>query len=325
MYTRGFIKHLTLFVVLLGFLVVFFFKFAQYFKPSTFIDRAVDTSSNTGSYSGASGGTNPLIDFQGASDSYTNAYNNTTTNTGATRSPYAGKVYLSSGNGSYSTQPYEEYVTIRNSGSPVTITGWVLTNGKGTRPIENSGNNYLYPVNDSATIGQGTEYLSPEGAYTTSPIVLKSGDMAIVTTGGPFIQYRMPITTSFRENICLGYLDSDYPWLPQVRLDCPTPSQDPNINSVTQECYDYLKNLNRCEDPERDDKKAFDLQRTPCKDYIRERFTYEGCVTRNSSKAGFTTNQWRVFLGKKAQLWQSENETITLYDTQGRIVDQVKY
>jgi len=320
MHTRGFIKHATLLVVLLGFLVIFFFKFAQFFKPSAFVDKA----SNAGSYS--DGGTNPLLDFQGVNDSYTNAYNNSSTDiSSANRSPYAGRVYLSSGNASYAYQSYEEYVTIRNSGAPVTVTGWVLANSKGARPIENSGNNYLYPVNDSAVIGQGTEYLSPEGVYTNSPIVLKTGDSAYVITGGPFIQFRMPITTSFRENICLGYIDDDYPWSPQVRRDCPTPSQDPSITSVTQECYDYVKNLNRCEDPERGDKNNFDLQRTPCKDFIRERFTYQGCVAKNSNKPGFTTNQWRIFLGKKSQLWRDENEIITLYDAQGRIVDQVKY
>lgn len=325
MHTRGFIKQILLFVVLLGFLVVFFTVFAQYFKPSAFIERATENSYTDSS----SDRTNPLIDFQGANDVYSGtsggsgAGTSNTTNTNV--SPYKGKVYLSSGNAGYAYQPNEEYVTIRNAGGPVVITGWTLTNGRNTRPVENQSQNYAYQPSDSATIGEGTEFLSPEGNYVIKPITLKAGDTAYLTTGGPFISFQLPITTSFRENICLGYFDTDYPWSPQVRLDCPTPSQDPQIGTVTQECYDYLRYLNRCEDPEREDKEAFDALRSPCKEFIRARFTYEGCVATNEGKAGFSTSQWRVFLGKKLELWKSANETITLYDAQGRIVDQVKY
>jgi hypothetical protein len=326
MYNRGFIKHILLFVVLLGFLVIFFTVFAKYFKPSAFIDRAA-TTPYTDTISDR---TNPLIDFQGTNDVYSgtsggSGAGTTNTSSGSIRSPYAGKVYLSVGNASYAYQPYDEYVTLRNSGTPVVITGWVLTNGKNTRPIENTSQNYAYTLSDSAMIGEGTEFLSPEGKYVTGPITLKNGDTAILTTGGPFSNFQLPIQTSFRENICLGYFDQDYPWSPQLRLDCPTPSQDPQIGTVTQECYDYLRYTNRCEDPEREDKEAFDALRSPCKEYIRTRFTYDGCVATNRDKSGFSTSQWRVFLGKKFELWRKENETITLYDAQGRLIDQVKY
>jgi hypothetical protein len=320
MHTRGFIKHAVLFVVLLGFLVVFFSVFAKYFKPSAFIDRASNTSSGD-SYSG---GTNPLIDFRGANDVYTGS-SGVSGSVTSNVSPYKGKVYLSTGNASYAYQPNEEYVTLRNSGGPVVITGWVLTNGKNTRPIENASQNYAYTLSDSGMIGEGTEFLSPEGKYLTGPITMKSGDTAILTTGGPFTSFKLSIPTSFRENICLGYFDRDYPWSPQLRLDCPTPSQDPQIGTVTQECYDYLRYTNRCEDPEREDKEAFDALRSPCKEYIRTRFTYDGCVATNRDKSGFSTSQWRVFLGKKFELWRKENEIISLYDVQGRLVDQVKY
>ena len=325
MYNRGFIKHAVLFVVLLGFLFIFFSIFAQYLKPSTFIDRATSTS-----YSDTiNNRTNPLIDFKDANDTYKgSSYGSTggtTGNVGGTRSPYAGKIYLSTGNASFAYQTYEEYVTIRNSGSPVSITGWVLTNGKNTRPVETTSQNYAYMLSDSAMIGEGTEFLSPEGKYSTGPIVLKNGDTAVVVTGGPFNNFKLPISTSFRENICLGYLDSDYPWSPQIRLDCPTPSSDPDIGKVTQECYDYLRNTNRCEDPEKEDKEAFDELRSPCKEFIRTRLTYDGCVATNKDKSGFSTSQWRVFLGRKFELWRKENETITLYDAQGRLIDQVKY
>lgn len=323
MYSRGFIKHLILFVVVFGFLVVFFGAFAQYFKPSRIIDRGGSSYTDT-----LTDRTNPLIDFDNANEVYrgSSSLSGTRESSSGTKSPYAGRVSLSSGNASSAYQPNEEYLTIRNgSGSPVVITGWTVTNGKATRPIENQSHNYAYSLADSATIGQGTEFLSPDGRFSVDDITLRPGDTAILTTGGPFVSFSFPISTSFRENICLGYFDRDYPWSPQLRLDCPLPSQDRDIGTVTQECYDYLRYTNRCEDPERDDKDNFDELRSPCKEYIRTRFTYDGCVATNREKSDFSSRQWRVFLGKKFELWRSSNETITLYDAQGRIVDQVKY
>ncbi|MFA6159431.1 MAG: hypothetical protein WC763_07435 [Candidatus Paceibacterota bacterium] len=313
---RGIIKVLLFIIIVAAFLLVFFSKFAQYFKPSGIIDKA-DTTSYTGLWTQ----TNPLVDFI---DKQADPTVTTSSPGGGTKSPYAGRVTFSGGS-TYSYQPYEEYVTIRNAGAPVSITGWVITNAKGERPIETSANNYVYPVNDSATIGQGTEYLSPEGAYDRGPIVLKTGDTAIVTTGGPFIQFRMPIPTSFRENICLGYLDKDYPWSPSVSRPCPIASKDPDIDTMTDECYDYVRTISRCEDPERYDKERFDLQRTPCKDFMRERFTYQGCVTKNRASDNFSLKQWRVFLGKSRELYSNRHDTITLYDAEGRIVGQFSY
>jgi hypothetical protein len=271
--------------------------------------------------------TNPLLDFGGQTTSYEDPYENSNSKnlqTASKGSPYAGKVSLSSGSASYSIQPIEEYVEIRNSGEPVSITGWKLENGKGARPIQNSSNSYFYPTPESATIGQGTEFLDPSGSFKTGPIVLKSGDTAIVTTGGPLTQFSFSIPTNFRENICLGFLNK-YPFEPRVYASCPYITRDPDIRTVTSECYDYLSGLGRCENPEVEDKAGFDAQTSHCRAFIRERQNYGSCVNRNKNTAGFSLNQWRVFLGRKTELWASSRETITLYDAQGRVVDRIEY
>lgn len=267
-------------------------------------------------------GTNPLLNF--GDTTYDGASYGGTGGGSSSQSPSSRNVSVLYGNASYSIQPHEEYIMIRNDGSPVNITGWTLTNGKGTRPIQTIQNSYVYPAADSATIGTGTEFLDPSGVFQTGPIILASGDTAIITTGGPFSQFPFSISTSFRENICVGYLEN-YPFEPRLNQSCPLISNDPQIRTVTEECYDYMRFVGQCKNPEKTDKKRFDEQTTQCKSFIRARLNYPSCVANNRYAPNFSTRQWRVFLGKKSELWASQRETITLYDASGLIVDQISY
>jgi hypothetical protein len=323
----GFIKALM--VVVVGFCVLFivFAALAKYLGPgasSTFSGLgSLTTGNTTGSIETR---TNPLLDF-GNSGNYTlsgDSRTNTSGSQASGQSAYAGKVSLSIGNANSSSQPFQEYVSIRNSGAAVSITGWTLTNNKGSRPIQNSQNSYFYPTQDVAIIGQGTEFLDPSGRFVVGPITLKSGDSAIVTTGGPFTQYSYPIPTSFRVNICVGYL-STHPFEPRITKQCPYITRDASIGTVTDECYDYIASLNRCTDPQKTDKEEFDEQPSHCRNFLVTRTNYPGCVAFNRNSADFLTKQWRIFLGKKAELWAAKRETITLYDSKGLIVDQISY
>lgn len=270
-----------------------------------------------------SGRTNPLLDFSGFND--IGGGSDLPNTDGKGKSPYAGSITLSTGNAASSIQPYDEYVSIQNRGSAsISITGWKLENGRGARPIQTSQNTYVYPSAETAVIGLGTEFLSPNGVFTTGNIVLKKGDKAIVTTGGPFSGYALSIYTSFRENICLGYLDK-YPFSPRVSNQCPSVSSDPLVRTMTDECYDYLRTVNRCEDPTVDDVDNFDEIGSQCKQFIRERVGYSACVAQSKNLPNFSTNQWRVFLGKPREMWARDRETITLYDAQGLIVAQTSY
>lgn len=324
---RGFVKHLTLIVLGVCLVFIVFIVFAQYVGPNA------NNFSSLGSYSGGdsatgsgTSGTNPLLQFMGGtSDSGSYSSGGDLSNVpAAQRSPYAGEVQLGSGSAEGSIQPGEEYVTLRNSGdASVDITGWTLTNGKGTRPIQTSENNYVYPAADSAKIGQGTQFLDPSGNYSLGDIVLKPSDSAIVTTGSPFSQFPLPINVAFRENICEGYLR--YPFQPPVEELCPNPVNDPLIKTVTSECYDYLDSLSSCEDPQKYDEANFDAQTSQCRSFIAARMSYPACVSMNQGTSGFSLGQWRVYLGKQSEMWASENETITVYDRNGLIVDQISY
>ena len=328
----GFIKGLIVAAVAVCILFIVLAVAARYVATATGGNGGLSTLGGIQGPTGANhvGRPNPLLpDLPlGEGGSYSSSYDSPANGSDSIdpryRSPYAGRVILSSGD-TYTSQPFEEYVTLRNTGAAVSITGWTFTNSKGTRPIENSQNSYYYPTADSATIGEGTEFLNPSGRFSVGPIVLKTGDTAIVTTGKAFAQFPFSIYTSFRENICQGYLEN-YPFTPSLRRACPYPTNDPDIRSVTEECYDYLSGVGQCVNPETKDKKRFDETLTSqCKAFIRVRLNYPACVANNSEKAGFSLNQWRVFLGKDRELWSSRRETITLYDQNGLIVDQLSY
>lgn len=338
----GFIKAVIVFTMAFCVILAVFLVFAHNFLPG-FLPEGGNATSTVGRGNPFAGGfssykatTNPLLDFGGAGEANYGNYGgssggsnngrNTPNNDGKYASPYSGQIVLSSGTASYAYQTYEEYVTLRNTGNTsVDITGWKLTNGKGTRPVQTSYNDYFYPTADSVILGYGTEFLDPTGKYVAGDIVMKKGDVAYLVTARPFTGYTLPITLSFRENICMGYL-KNYPFKPEIVNQCPLITNDPLIRTVTDECYDYVRSLSRCEDPEKEDTRRFNEETTSlCKQFIRPRLNYYGCVSANKDLPGFSTNTWRVFLGKDKEMWAANRETITLYDKQGMIVDQITY
>jgi len=329
---RGFIKAAIFLVIAIAVVFLVLVVFSKYLVPGALVGGLGNGSTSGGFFANSSSyevKTNPLLDFSSYGGSSGYSYNNgdrSQPNTdGSGGSPYGNKVSLSYGTAGSAYQTFEEYVTLNNSGPAVNITGWTLTNSKGSRPIENRQTNYVYPVADSATIGTGTEFLSPDGAFKTGSIILKTGDVAYLTTGRPYSQYPFSISTSFRENICVGYL-KNYPFSPALNNSCPYITNDPLIKTVTDECYDYMRTLSRCVDPEKEDKKRFDENITSqCRAFIRPRLNYAGCVDNSSNLSNFSTNIWRIFLSKDKELWSNSRETITLYDASGLIVDQISY
>ncbi len=284
-------------------------------------DLTVDHSDGAGF---ADSRINPMLDFGDGGAFYSDSNRSTPNTDGKGISAYSSAITLSAGN-TYTAQPHEEYLILRNSGAtPIDITGWALVNSKGSRPVQNSGNSYFYPSPDTAVIGQGTEFLNPSGQYNVGHIILKQGDTAYITTGGPFSQFPFPISTSFRETICEGYLE-DYPFFPRLSQSCPSVLNDPQIKTVTDECYDYIASLNQCPNPQRYARKEYDKQPSHCRAFLEERIGYKACVAQNGNVSGFSLKQWRVFLGQKKEMWAAARETITLYDARGTVVDQISY
>lgn len=255
--------------------------------------------------------------------------NGTVLGTELTSSSYKNDISLNRGNAPYSYQPYEEYVTLDNvSNHNIDITGWKLKNAKDKRTYNFNGAEQKFPA-DIAFIPQATtlyNFSSP-----LSDIVLKPGDRAIITTGNMPVQtpYRI---SNFKENICTGYIEShpDYNFTPALNSNCPDPNSEPGVENLDNQCRNFVRFLSRCASPIFEVK---DSNGDPCTNcingqrlsnscvaFIKEHYTYQGCLAYHSGDTNFEGRTWRVFLGRGWEMWDTQYETIQLFDRLGNLV-----
>lgn len=224
-------------------------------------------------------------------------------------SPYAGKVRLSAGGGTYASSYKEEYVVVRanpNNLQRITISGWKLQSAINKK---------------TAVIYQGVEVYQPAFTQTGGAIVLNPGDTAVISTG------RSPVGVSFRENKCSGYLSQYQEFYPRLNEDCPLPL-DEALNYVSNgqpisdsECLRYLQGMPRCHltiNPPA-------LLPDSCRSLINNTLTYNGCVSRHLGDADFKRTEWRIFLSYSEKLWRTNREVLTLLDSEGKLVDSIVF
>lgn len=256
--------------------------------------------------------------------------------TGSQQAPAtSGQVSIGTGNASYSYQSYEEYITLDNSGrSPINITGWQLKNGKDQRPYYTGGALQRFSA-DVAIIPQAALVLSPSGNSFNQDVILGSNERAVITTGsfGNRSPYKV---TSFKENICTGYLEElpDYAFTPPLSRNCPDPENEPGIENLDRDCRKIVESLRSCETPqfgERIDQEycpdCFDGKILPsqCKAFLVEHFSYQGCLIYHQGDKNFSGKTWRIFLGRGWEMWADEYESIELFDRFGQLVNYQNY
>lgn len=271
-----------------------------------------------------------------SSNNYISRESGSTNGTNLKSAPQAQYISLNSGNAAYSYQPYEEYITIDNYGTkPVDITGWQLKNGKDKRPYYQGGILQRFSA-DVAVIPQAARILSPVGTNFFENIVLNRSESAVITTGSMGIQSPYKIV-SFKENACTGYLEklSDYAFAPPLSQSCPDPRREPGVEMLPPECRDIISTISSCETPEF---KSYSLSREPCDNcldgrsvpsycaaFIREHYSYQGCIANHLNDPNFSGRTWRVFLGRRWEMWAEDYETIELFNSYGQLVDFKNY
>lgn len=233
-------------------------------------------------------------------------------------SPYKGKVTIGWGSNVGSTDPKQEYITIKvahDAPQNITITGWQVVS---------------LSSDVSATIPKGTELLSSSG-NTLAPIVLHPDDLVYLTTG------ESPVDVSFRENQCIGYYTHKQTFYPSLPQTCPDPrtEYDQYYTGNTFKdtgCYNMVQKLNRCSIPEESSGLS-----SSCYRFIDQHLSYSGCVATHRGDQYFWGSSWRVYLGRKeltknhdsyrtyGELWKSSREGIKLLDENGKTVDLYQY
>jgi hypothetical protein len=251
-------------------------------------------------------------------------------------SPYANGVQVGSGNASSATEPYQEYVTIRNnSNASVDITGWSLSNARGSRVYSVGSNEEQFP-SDVVVIPQGTALISSTPS-TPQDIVLKSGESADIITGSIGTSYPYKITT-FKENECTNYLTSgtdNYTFTPYIQDSCVSPQNEVGADGLDMQCQNYIESMQSCHTPKYN---TVDSQGNTCNGcvdgtpvsssclfYIQSHFSYEACLVNHQNDPNFYGTVWHIYLGRTFELWAVNHETISLYDSSGKLVDDISY
>ncbi len=226
--------------------------------------------------------------------------------TNATPSLFAAGVSIDTTYGADAISPSDEYITITaspNTLQPINITGWRLKSAV---------------TGNEASIGAGT-YLPYSGRVNTQEaIFLRPGETAIITTG------RSPFGVSFRLNQCTGYLEAFQDFVPPLSRSCPLVA-DGHLPSggarLSDACLDYLDTIRSCSVP----LNVPASLPSSCHEFVAQNATYNGCVEARKADASFALPEWRIFLGRSAELWKERRETIQLIDAEGRVVDTVSY
>lgn len=237
------------------------------------------------------------------------------------------------GNASYAYQPSEEYITINNHGSEsVNITGWQLRNGKDKRSYY-QGNTLQRFSADIALIPSATRILSQTGF---DDVILEPGEEAIVTTG--FVSVTSPYrVTSFKENMCTGYLENlpDYSFTPPLQRGCPRPYTEEGVDNLERECKDFIKRIPACHTPVFAGRNINggscptcidgEILSSQCETFIKEHYSYQGCLANHQNNPGFEGRTWRIFLSRGWEMWNKDYESVELYNRMGELQSSQNY
>ncbi|MBI5457593.1 hypothetical protein HY971_02620 [Candidatus Kaiserbacteria bacterium] len=224
-----------------------------------------------------------------------------------TPSPYAGRITIRESSATES-DPSREFIELAASESntgPILITNWSLQSAvSGARaPIPQAAPAFVMGVVNNVL-----------------PISLEPGAAVFVTTAAS------PVGTSFRENVCTGYLSELQTFTPELAGECPAPSEmlpmnADNIRTYGSSCFDYLNNLSSCH---------FTPNPPPslspaCRSFITNAVSYNGCVNTYRAQASFTLPTYRAYLSLRSELWANTHEVVRLLDAEGRTVDVLTY
>ncbi|MDP3965311.1 MAG: hypothetical protein Q8Q13_00740, partial [bacterium] len=151
-------------------------------------------------------------------------------------SPERGRVRITDANGAVETDVQREYVVITANGdnsAPVELKGWSLQSAY-------TGVRAYIPLSTSAFV---------MGIMNDQEnVLLNPGASAIVNSGSS------PVATSFRENICSGYLEQLQRFYPSLSNSCPPasdalPFTPENLKVYGEQCFNFLESVPPCTAP----------------------------------------------------------------------------
>ena len=202
-----------------------------------------------------------------------------------------GSVQLKSG-----FYPYQELVIYSNAVSGRTdITGWIVKSNNGSFTIPTAQEVYSFGGN------QGD-------------INLRNGDSVHIYSGSGQ-------KGNFRLNKCIGYIEDVAPFSPPLPKSCPNINRA-EINNLTGACQDYINSLRSCQNPNANP--PVSAEDSSCHQFL-SKLNYVGCVEKYGRDSDFSTNEWRVWAGTQADIFDALHDKVQLLDRSGKLVDEYVY
>ena len=209
---------------------------------------------------------------------------------------------------SRSDDPSKEHLAIRvsyNATGTIPVTGWVLKS-------KSSG--------VSVSIPKGT-YLYFAGIVNSEEnIVLLPNETLYIITG------ISPNGASFKLNKCSGYLEQFQTFTPYLGNNCPAPRTE-DLSSIPKTsnndaCLDHINSMPSCRIQTTNVPSNWSYE---CMNFIYNQVNYPSCVSSHRNDSDFYGKEWRVYLKRSEKIWKDRYEHVTLYDNNGKIVDEITY
>ena len=218
-------------------------------------------------------------------------------------SSYKGKINLSVWNAK-ETSPQNEYLEIRASSDikSISISNWTVEDRNGLK----------------FNLGRGANLFFLSQVNAQEPIILEPNGVVIVTTG------RSPVGANFRLNLCTGYFNQFQEFVPSLPQECPHIDEKDIPQNYPDGCVDYIRGLSTCRMPANISYETSIEIGNDCILFLDEKANYSGCVNAHKNEENFYKKEWRVYLGRSEELWQTR-DTIILRDQDGKIVDEESY
>ena len=182
------------------------------------------------------------------------------------------------------------------AGDRVDVTGWRFVANRGSQIIPKAVNMY-----------------DPSGLAAEGDIRLSSGDVLNIYS------LQSAIGENVRLNKCIGYLEIDNHFTPQLPLTCPYIDRS-EISNLTGACQNVILSIGSCRLPP--DNPSIAPTDYPCKDFL-SRINYKGCFDTHSSDADFLSHEWRAWTGYR--FLDPDHDKLLLYDKKGLLVDIHEY
>lgn len=238
---------------------------------------------------------------------------------------YSANVRLNLGNIRSVSYPEDQYIYISNRGwraGPVYVGGWTLENG--SLSSTKNKKKVILPIS-------AVEYYNPYSSSGNAkvPLVLNPGESLIISVGERPAGRKLPLTTSFKENVCMGYLEnlSGLDLEPSLSVRCPSELDFVDKDKVRDECYSLVRRLPRCTEPKvvNDCVNSYCEVPSSCRRLVEDIFGYENCFNKRKNQDDFLGDTWRVYLGYSSNIFRKSNGYLALYDNQGLLVDRIEY